>query len=228
MKKYVLVFAAVLALLLSFPRGARAQAIDEVSNNGAKGAVGLGLLAGELVVNIEALAGVKKAWILAVTGLVAAGGGAAGGYFAETKPKADTGAQVGVGLLAGGMAMIVPTMIIATAMTKYRGKKEVAPKVEMESEKAASEMSGEATTEGEVEQPPAEEKPAEEKPAEEKPAETGTEGTAPGALLNVDKKTVSLAVPPVLMVPVFSSEELGVLTNEQKTEYRINVINLIF
>jgi hypothetical protein len=223
MKKHILVFAAALALLLSFSRGARAQAIDKVSNNGAKGAVGLGLLAGELVVNIEALAGVKKAWILAVTGLVAAGGGAAGGYFAETKPKADTGAQVGVGLLAGGMAMIVPTMIIATAMTKYRGKKEVAPKVEVESEKAAAEMSGEATTEGEVEHPA-----EEEKPAEEKPAETGTEGTAPSALLNVDKKTVSLAVPPVLMVPVFSKDELGVLTNEQKTEYRINVINLVF
>jgi hypothetical protein len=223
MKKYVLVFAAVLALLLSYSRGARAQAIDEVSNNGAKGAVGLGLLAGELVVNIEALAGVRKAWIFVVTGLVAAGGGAAGGYFAETKPKADTGAQVGVGLLAGGMAMIVPTLIITTAMTKYRGKKEVAPKVEVESEKAASEMSGEATTEGEVEKPP-----AEEKPAEEKPAETGTEGAAPSALLNVDKKAVSLAVPPVLMVPVFSSEELGLLTDEQKTEYRINVINFIF
>jgi hypothetical protein len=218
MKKYVLLLAAGCVMAFAYPHAARAQTTpDEVSNNGAKGAVGLGLLAMELTVNIEAAAGVKKAWVLAVTGLVAAGAGAAGGYFAETKPSPDTGAQVGVGLLAGGMAMLVPTMIIATALTKYRGRKEAAPEVEVMTESAPA---AEPAVE---EAPPETEAPAEEAPSEEE----STEEPAT-ALLNVSKKQVSLAVPPVIMAPVFSKDEIGVLTDEQQTEYRINLINLVF
>jgi hypothetical protein len=221
MKKYVLLLAAACVMALTWSHAARAQNTpDEVTNNGAKGAVGLGLLAMELTVNIEAAAGVKKAWVLAVTGLVAAGAGAAGGYFAETKPSPDTGAQVGVGLLAGGMAMLVPTMIIATALTKYRGRKEAAPEVEVVTESAPA---AEAEAGAEVEEAPAETETPEEAPAEEEsPEEPAT------ALLNVSKKRVSLAVPPVIMAPVFSEDEIGVLTDEQETEYRINLINLVF
>ncbi len=218
MRKYVLLLAAACVMALTYTHAARAQTTpDEVSNNGAKGAVGLGLLAMELTVNIEAAAGVKKPWVLAVTGLVAAGAGAAGGYFAETKPSPDTGAQVGVGLLAGGMAMLVPTMIIATALTKYRGRKEAAPEVEVVTEEAAA-------AEPEVEEAPAEK----EAPAEEAPAEEETTEEPATALLNVSKQRLTLAVPPVIMAPVFSEDEIGVLTDEQQTEYRINLINLVF
>ena len=219
MRKYALLLAAACVMALTWSHTARAQNTpDEVSNNGAKGAVGLGLLAMELTVNIEAAAGVKKPWVLAVTGLVAAGAGAAGGYFAETKPSPDTGAQVGVGLLAGGMAMLVPTMIIATALTKYRGRKEAAPEVEVVTESAPA-----AEAEGEVEEAAPAETETEEAPAEEESSEEPAT-----ALLNVSKKKVSLAVPPVIMAPVFSEDELGVLTDEQETEYRINLINLVF
>jgi hypothetical protein len=209
MKKYTAASVAVVLLLLAFP--GRSMAQDVVSNNGVKGCVGLGMLAGELVVTIEAVSGVKKAWILAVTGLVAAGGGAAGGYFAETKPSADTGAQVGVGLLAGGMAFFVPTMIIATAMLKYSGKKEASTAVEVTTEKS----SGTET-------------PSEEK-AEPAPAtEEGGGATTPSAMINVKGKSLSLAVPPLMVLPVFSDEEVGFLTGDQALEYRLNVFNLVF
>lgn len=215
MKKNALLFvaAAVLAFSLSGKAMAQTASPDEVSNNGAKGAVGLGLLAMELVVNIEAAAGVKKPWILAVTGLVAAGGGAAGGYFAETKSSASTGAKVGMGLLAGGMVMLVPTMIITTALTKYRGKEEAGAEVEVITEKApAGETIEEEATE--VEAPP--------------PTEESSEEPPPTALLNMSGKKLSLAIPPLMMLPVFPEDEIGVLTDEQETEYRINIINLVF
>ncbi|MFH1435280.1 MAG: hypothetical protein ABIJ56_06155 [Pseudomonadota bacterium] len=211
MKKMIClsVFAFVLAFAVS--NNARA---GEVSNNGAKGCVGLGLLAGELVVTIEAVAGVKKAWILAVTGLIAAGGGAAGGYYAETSPGAEKGGQVGVGLLAGGMAFLVPTMIIATHMTRFAGKKDSSAEVEVIVEKDTG--GGTIEEEGAAE----EEAPA----GEEESAET-PEGAA---MININKDVVSLAVPPLQVHPVYPQDDIGFLTGEQEFEYRMNLINVVF
>ena len=212
MKKVIClsVFTFILAFTLS--NSARA---DKVTNNGAKGCVGLGLLAGELVVTIEAVAGVKKAWILAVTGLVAAGGGAVGGYFAETSPGAEKGGQVGVGLLAGGMAFLVPTMIIATHMTRFAGKKESGAEVEVIVEKDTGGGASEEE-EGAAE----EEAPAEEETAAEAPETT--------AMINISGEMVSLAVPPLQVHPVYPQDDIGFLTGEQEFEYRMNLINVVF
>jgi len=210
MKKVICLSVFAFILAFAFSNSARA---GEVSNNGAKGCVGLGLLAGELVVTIEAVAGVKKAWILAVTGLIALGGGAAGGYYAETSPDAETGGQVGVGLLAGGMAFLVPAMIIATHMTRFAGKKDSGAEVEVIVEK---DTGGGASEEEAAE----EEAPAEEEAAAEAPETT--------AMINVNERMVSLAVPPLQVHPVYPQDDIGFLTGEQELEYRMNLLNVVF
>jgi hypothetical protein len=216
MKKLFIAFSGVIVFFI-FSNKVYCQNVKNVSNNGAKGAVGLGLLAGEVVVNIEAIAGVKKAWILAVTGLVAAGGGAAGGYFAETKPSSDTGSQVGVGLLAGGMAFFVPTMIITTAMLKHYGQKEMGGSAEITVEKSSSSQTSSTESEGkktEEQNPP----PAEEKKGEE----------VPSAMINMHGKKISLAIPPLVVKGLYS-EFANELSGEiQGVEYHLGVFNFVF
>ena len=98
----------LLALLASAGEG-RAESSTA---NRAKGIAGGALVGSEVVMLTEAAIGLQSGWLYAVGGVVGAGGGGVAGYYigGSVSPKPPSF------LLAGGIALVIPTLIgIATA-----------------------------------------------------------------------------------------------------------------
>jgi hypothetical protein len=89
---------------------------DEVSPTG-KGIVGGALLGGEVVTITESLARVHPGWAYALGGGLGAVGGGIGGFFVE---QASSNGEVPVALLAGGMALIIPALVLSLNATRYQ------------------------------------------------------------------------------------------------------------
>ena len=87
---------------------------EEVPATG-KGIVGGALLGGELVMLVEAAFGVKSGWVYVLSGVLGAGAGGFGGSVLEK--EAD--AKVSVYMLAGGMALVIPTTVAVLQATSY-------------------------------------------------------------------------------------------------------------
>jgi len=187
----------------------RASAEKKVASMG-KGIVGLGLLSGEVVLSIEALAGVKNPWALSIPTIVAAGGGAVGGYFIDKlhKPEAS------VALLVSGMALFIPSIIIAVAKTKFVAEEDLSEDVTVKASDTEKGKGDEAGDEGgggtEVEG-----------------GEAGTGGGAQ-ALLEVGGKGIRIGVPPLYMSALFSDEEMLFLARSQGVEYRLDIVSVSF
>lgn len=107
-----LALAVVTAMTAAAPRTAHAE---EVSPDG-KGIAGGALLGGEIVVFGEALFGVRNGWAYALGALGGAAAGGVGGYFIER--GVDDG-RVPAYLLAGGLALVIPALVIALDQTRY-------------------------------------------------------------------------------------------------------------
>jgi hypothetical protein len=103
---------AALAGTVALPGEARAEPVEPT----AKGIVGGAFLGGELVVFGEALFGVRStAAYLIGAGLGAAAGGV-GGYFVE---QAVDDGRIPAYMLAGGLALIIPAVVVALDATRY-------------------------------------------------------------------------------------------------------------
>jgi hypothetical protein len=110
----VLAAAALVGASLVTPsRDARA---DDVAPTG-KGIVGGGLLGAEVVTITEALVGVRSGWAYLLGGVLGAGAGAVGGYFVEQNV---TDGQVPMYMLAGGLALVIPAVVLSLDATRYR------------------------------------------------------------------------------------------------------------
>ena len=80
-----------------------------------KGIAGGILLGAEVVMIPIAIGGVEDAWPYPVFGALGAAGGAVGGYFVE-----QTGvAEPAVYMLAGGLALVIPTLVTVLNATVY-------------------------------------------------------------------------------------------------------------
>jgi hypothetical protein len=200
-----------------FTQSAPARA-DEVPATG-KGITGGALLGGEVVMLVEAAFGTKPAWAYIVGGLVGAGGGAVGGW--EIEQNADS--KVSVYMLAGGMALVIPTMVAVLEATSYKPPEDYT-----------------------------EDKPAAGAPAPEPPRPT-TPATTPGGassaptgpstlhyhwqpaklnlppgLLDLDEGSFKVAVPAVEIRPVYRMDELQKYGLEQQHELRVPVFSATF
>jgi hypothetical protein len=80
-----------------------------------KGIIGGALLGAEAVTLTEAALKVEPAWAYIVGGLGGAAAGGVGGYFVEQGGNAKTN----MFLLAGGMALIIPTTVAVLSATAY-------------------------------------------------------------------------------------------------------------
>ncbi|MFP6685003.1 MAG: hypothetical protein VB934_09830 [Polyangiaceae bacterium] len=95
---------------------APALAAGPVSATG-KGIAGGLLLGAELPMITCAIVGVDSTWPYLVFGAAGAAGGAAGGYFLEM--ELATTPEASVYLMAGGMALVVPTLVSVLNATAY-------------------------------------------------------------------------------------------------------------
>lgn len=111
-RRIVLAALAAGTVFLGAPRAAQAE---EVTPTG-KGIVGLALIGGEAVVFTEALIGVRSttAYLLGAAGGAVAGG--VGGYFIE---QAVSDGRIPAYLLAGGLALLIPALVITLDQTRY-------------------------------------------------------------------------------------------------------------
>jgi hypothetical protein len=93
---------------------------DEVSPKG-KGMVGGGLLGAEVVTITEAIIGVRNPIFYGIGAAVGAGGGVVGGYFVE---QSSTDGRVPVYMLAGGLALVIPALVLTLNATRYRPRED--------------------------------------------------------------------------------------------------------
>lgn len=88
---------------------------DEVSPKG-KGITGGALLGGEVVMGATAAFGVQPTWAYLLGGVLGAGAGGYGGYLVEQ----NASPKLSLYMLAGGMALVIPTTVAVLEATSFR------------------------------------------------------------------------------------------------------------
>ena len=210
--------AAVGAVVLAATaRDARA---DDVSPTG-KGIGGGALLGAEVVTITESLVGVHAGWAYWVGAIVGAGGGGAGGYFVE---KGSTDGTVPMYMLAGGLALAIPAIVLTLNATRYM------PEEGATEDRAPTAPAGPAAEPGvpgagvvspstSATPPPA---PTAAPPASAAPP-------PPQSLLDVHSGALRMGVPVPNVLPVYSAVEqrrFGLRSAE--TELRMPVLHVAF
>ncbi|HEX9296743.1 MAG TPA: hypothetical protein VF881_12950 [Polyangiaceae bacterium] len=214
--------AATSAALLTQAAPARADEIEP----SPKGIIGGALLGGEVVMLVEAAIGVRSGWAYVIGGVLGAGAGGLGGW--QVEKNAD--AKVSVYMLAGGMALVIPTTVAVLQATSYHAPEDYT-----------------------------EDRPAAGAPVPEPPRPSSPSGTPPGAkpgggasndaprgpsrlhyhwqpaklklpagLLDLDDGAFSLAVPAFEVRPLYRMDELQKYGLEQKHELRVPVFSATF
>jgi hypothetical protein len=109
--------AAALACMTALSTAStQTAAAQEVVSSTAKGIVGGALVGGEVVMITEAIIGVKPTWAYLVGGGLGAAAGGVGGYFIE---QSSTDGRVPSYILAGGLALMIPTLVVTLNATRY-------------------------------------------------------------------------------------------------------------
>lgn len=218
--KLALAAAGAGMALLAQPQTAHAQS-NEVSATG-KGIAGGTLLGAEAVMLTEAALKVKPAWAYAVGGIAGGIGGGVAGYFAEQ----GSSAKLPLYLLAGGMALAIPTTVAVLSATAYEP-----PADYTEDRGPSDEPVADPAAQGEpISQAPVKRKQAERRVAKLTPRERmeSRMQLTPPALLGLGEGYVALSVPAVEVRDVFSAQETRQYGFSQETEVRVPVLNYSF
>lgn len=223
-----LVLAATTAsAVVSMPSTAHAEPVTPT----AKGAVGGGLLGAELVVFGEALFGVHKTWAYLVGAGVGAAGGAVGGYLIEQ--SVDDG-RVPAYLLAGGLAALIPAVVITLDATRYlpsEGAREDKPVPSAPSDPGKPGGSSVVGAEPAMPTSPSTTPPTSTpSPA---PSPAGGGGTAPTpapqSLLDVHEGSFRVGVPvPQVRALLGSVERTRMQVDNRGSELRFPVVRVVF
>ena len=221
------VLAAVTAgAIVSTPTTAHAEPVTPT----AKGAVGGGLLGAELVVFGEALFGVHKTWAYLVGAGVGAAGGAVGGYFIE---QAVDDGRVPAYLLAGGLAALIPAVVVSLDATRYlpsEGAREDKPVPSAPS--APGKPGGSSVVGAEPATPtsPSTTPPTSTPSPTPPPAGGGTAPTpAPQSLLDIHEGSFRMGVPvPQVRALLGSAERTRMAVDNRGSELRFPVVRVVF
>jgi hypothetical protein len=232
-----IVLAAALAsaaVLVGAPGTAHAE---EVSPSG-KGIVGGALLGGEIVVFTEAIIGVRSgtAYLLGAGGGAVAGG--VGGYFIE---QAVSDGRIPAYLLAGGLALIIPALVITLDQTRYlptEGAREDKPVTNLPPSDPGK-PGGSAVIGAEPAATPANPATPATTPGGTTPAAPAPAGggggakpapvRAPLSLINFQGTGLSVGVPVPEVRPVFTAQQKKALGVENSgNEVRFPVVNVTF
>ncbi|MCA9632055.1 MAG: hypothetical protein KC766_30585 [Myxococcales bacterium] len=204
---------------LAHPSSALAQS-NEVSPTG-KGIAGGALLGAEAVMLTEAALDVKPPWAYAVGGLAGGIGGGVAGYFAEQGGSA----KLPLYLLAGGMALAIPTTVAVLSATAYEPPADYTEDRGPTDEPVADPAQG-----GSISKAPTRERRQARRQPKESPRERMERQLqlTPPALLGLGEGYVALSVPAVEVRDVFSAQETRQYGLAQQTEVRVPVLNYSF
>lgn len=236
-----LVVGAVIAgasLWALSPNQAHAQATEEtgaVSGSG-KGIVGGAFLGAEIVMMPMGIAGLKPWWPYVVFGSVGAVGGAVGGWAVE---QADPPAEAPLYMLAGGLALVIPTLVLTLNATTRDDFEEAAGTTVVNPDGSTTPPPGDgAAPPGDGTAPPPGAAPAEGgttiqiQSKRKKPRKTAR---APSgfALFNLSNvvsghTTVEVGVPAIEVRPTYSNDEIAKFGVQQTNEVRIPVVSTAF
>ena len=224
---------AATALVTAAPTPAFAD--DTPVKGTGKGIVGGALLGGELGFIGLSVGGAKQTWLYYVVPTALAIGGGVGGYFIE-KGKEGTDAQVPMFMLAGGMALIIPTVVITLSANAYTPGSEDSTPVDAtpadagstglgvkvntsDSTNMGSPSAGGGTT---TTTPPL---PPKRKPANESAAPI----RRPQALVSFDDlTTMKVGVPAIAIRPMYTRTELSQFNQPQRYEVTAPVVSFAF
>jgi hypothetical protein len=213
--------AAVLTVLAGGARPARAQdAGNSVSGDG-KGIVGGAMLGGELVMLTMGAIGIDKGWPYLVFGGVGAVAGGVGGFFVE---DAAPPAEVPLYMLAGGMALVIPTVVVTLNATHYKPP-ETDQDEPVQNEPAAEPPAANGTVQITTDASPAIRKG-------KRPAAHARLRPAPVPLglidLDLGADRLAFGLPAVEIRPLYSQRELFRFGVQQGEEVRFPVVRATF
>jgi hypothetical protein len=213
--------AAIATLVALAPSAARAEGPATPTGKGIAGGI---LLGAEVVMIPIAIGGISDAWPYPVFGALGAGAGAVGGWGVEQ--SGSTAASVY--MLAGGMALVIPTLVAVLNVTVYN--------TEDEEEEPSAEGGGSDVVQ--VTPPSAQPgatpgaAPATPTPATPGPAEAPKTSRSkrhiPLAIVGVDKRGVRPGIPAVELYQLYNETEIAQFGVQQGTEVRVPVVRATF
>ncbi len=199
---------------------------DEIQGT-PKATIGGAFLGAEVVAIPMGIAGVKAGWAYAVFPPLGAVGGAIGGFFMDKAyDDAKTAAYGSAFMLAGGMALIIPTIVLMLNATRYH------PSADATEDRAPKNVGPEANpggtgggavvpTSGGSSAPP--------------PPAAGTSGGGgnqppyvPLSLVDMHQGTLRMGIPVPEVHNAYSMQQLKELGVRQATELRVPVFKLAF
>ncbi len=210
------------------PTAAHAQ---EVSPTG-KGITGGALLGAEAVTLTEAAVGVKPAWPYIVGGVVGAAGGGVGGYFAEHSGNA----KLSLYLLAGGMALVIPTTVAILSATAYSPPanytEDKGPSGEPVAEPPQPSSAPAPSTAPATSQPTSHVRRSLHRrvallPRTQRPLAL-YQPVLPPALIGLEPRGLTLSVPAVEVRDTFSQSDRRQFGMKEQTELHVPVFNYVF
>ena len=218
-KTSLLSIVAASVCLMSSPASAEEPGIDATG----KGITGGALLGGELVMAVEAALGVQNTWAYVGGGLAGGVAGGVGGYFIEDggDPKPS------YYLLAGGMALLIPTTVAVLQATSYQAPDdyvEDAPGADTGPSSEPPQPTPEGETTVTVTAPEA----AAPAPKTDRTARRNRRPHIPLSLVDLHEGAVSMGVPAVELRPAYSPLEMKKFGVEQHTELQLPVFRATF
>jgi hypothetical protein len=222
MKLTALAVAGVTALSTWAP----AACADEVAGS-PKGLVGGALLGGEVVTITESLIGAHSPWWYGIGFVVGAGGGGVGGYFVD---KGSTDGRPSMYMLAGGLALVIPALVLTLNATRYQGSDTATEdKPPVNAPVANPGAPGGSVISPDVAPVIPGDKPASPPPSTTGPASSSPPPTPPPtSLLDVGQGTLRLGLPVPDVRPMYSLREQQQYGLPQHTEVRMSVLAVRF
>ena len=221
---------------------------EEVSTTG-KGVVGGTLLGAEIVLASEAAFKVQPTWAYLVGGLAGGAAGGVGGYFIEQNASAETTMLI----LAGGMALAIPTTVAVLSATAYEPPASYTQDRAPADEPIAEPPQPTGTPTPKPTPAPATTTPAGNEvtsPPVTTPAPAPSGSTAPQhrraarrlarrtlpldyhlsppALIGLSAEALTLGVPAVELRGVYTRKEVAMFGVSQATEVRVPVLSFLF
>ncbi len=200
---------------------------EEVSPN-AKGIIGGALLGGELVCVTEALIGIRSPTAYIVGGGLGAVAGGLAGFGLE---KGAAKGSASVVLLAGGIALVIPALVITLNATSFQGDPNAREDRAPTNSPPANPGSVGGTPVVGVQPAPAPAAPAGGggAPATPAPAAAAPAPVAPPtSLISLSPSTLRVGMPVPQAHDAFSAQERRQLGMAQVTELRLSVVNVTF